>query len=157
MKYNIGCVVHPCIFSLTFEFSSRYQDNISDCLAVVKGLKKRVFLSLQEMNCTLFLLAGYAKYGQPYAWIRSNHERLVNVGGTDTLVKDTPMKLKSVTDWVSTPQGLRFLLAIISLFYYIHHFFMFLAQGLEIFKRLKIMYECTYCLILVAYGGCTYK
>ncbi|XP_073764442.1 uncharacterized protein si:dkey-19b23.7 isoform X4 [Danio rerio] len=57
------------------------------------------------MNCTLFLLAGYAKYGQPYAWIRSNHERLVNIGGTDTLVKDTPMKLKSITDWLSSPQG----------------------------------------------------
>ncbi|XP_016335116.1 uncharacterized protein LOC107683551 [Sinocyclocheilus anshuiensis] len=62
-------------------------------------------IAVPEMNCTLFLLAGYAKYGQPYVWIRSNHERLVNVGGTDTLVKDTPMKLKSITDWVSTSQG----------------------------------------------------
>ncbi|XP_067302372.1 uncharacterized protein si:dkey-19b23.7 isoform X2 [Pseudorasbora parva] len=61
-------------------------------------------IAVPEMNCTLFLLAGYAKYGQPYAWIRSNHERLVNVGGTDTLVKDTPMKLKSITDWVSSSQ-----------------------------------------------------
>lgn len=70
--------------------------------------KHQMFLWLlylsQEMNCTLFLLAGYAKYGRPYAWIRSNHERLVNIGGTDSLVKDTPMKLKSVTDWSS--QGL---------------------------------------------------
>ncbi|XP_056317188.1 uncharacterized protein si:dkey-19b23.7 [Danio aesculapii] len=62
-------------------------------------------IAVPEINCTLFLLAGYAKYGQPYAWIRSNHERLVNVGGTDTLVKDTPMKLKSITDWLSSPQG----------------------------------------------------
>ncbi|XP_076145862.1 uncharacterized protein LOC143128067 [Alosa pseudoharengus] len=61
-------------------------------------------IAVPEMNCTLFLLAGYAKYGRPYAWIRSNHERLVNIGGTDSLVKDTPMKLKSVTDWSS--QGL---------------------------------------------------
>uniref|UniRef100_A0A3Q3WH31 DUF7886 domain-containing protein n=1 Tax=Mola mola TaxID=94237 RepID=A0A3Q3WH31_MOLML len=53
----------------------------------------------QEMNCTLFLLAGYVRYGRPYAWIRSNHERLVNIGGTDSMVKDTPMKLKSITDW----------------------------------------------------------
>lgn len=51
------------------------------------------------MNCTLFLLAGYVKYGRPYAWIRSNHERLVNIGGTDSMVKDTPMKLKSIADW----------------------------------------------------------
>lgn len=53
----------------------------------------------QEVNCTLFLLAGYVKYGRPYAWIRSNHERLVNIGGTDSMVKDTPMKLKSISDW----------------------------------------------------------
>lgn len=107
MKYKIDCIVNSCcIFPLTFEFSIRGQDKISDCLAMFKALK-RVFFSLQEMNCTLFLLAGYAKYGQPYAWIRSNHERLVNVGGTDTLVKDTPMKLKSITDWVSTSQGFK--------------------------------------------------
>ncbi|KAJ3585771.1 hypothetical protein NHX12_014489 [Muraenolepis orangiensis] len=52
-----------------------------------------------EVNCTLFLLAGYAKYGRPYAWIRSNHERLVSIGGVDSMVKDTPLKLKSITDW----------------------------------------------------------
>uniref|UniRef100_A0A3B3RVV3 Si:dkey-19b23.7 n=1 Tax=Paramormyrops kingsleyae TaxID=1676925 RepID=A0A3B3RVV3_9TELE len=62
-------------------------------------------IAVPEMNCTLFLLAGYAKYGRPYAWIRSNHERLVNIGGTDSLVRDTPMKLKSITDWCS--QGTR--------------------------------------------------
>ncbi|XP_056156745.1 uncharacterized protein si:dkey-19b23.7 [Lampris incognitus] len=62
-------------------------------------------MAVPEVNCTLFLLAGYAKYGRPYAWIRSNHERLVNIGGTDSMVKDTPMKLKSVTDWQT--QGIR--------------------------------------------------
>ncbi|XP_036072601.1 uncharacterized protein si:dkey-19b23.7 isoform X1 [Oryzias melastigma] len=56
-------------------------------------------IAVPEVNCTLFLLAGYVKYGRPYAWIRSNHERLVNIGGTDSMVKDTPMKLKSITDW----------------------------------------------------------
>ncbi|KAK6466491.1 hypothetical protein HHUSO_G36184 [Huso huso] len=56
-------------------------------------------LAVPEVNCTLFLLAGYAKYGRPYAWIRSNHERLVNIGGADSLVRDTPMKLKSLADW----------------------------------------------------------
>lgn len=62
-------------------------------------------IAVPEVNCTLFLLAGYAKYGHPYAWIRSNHERLVNIGGTDTLVKDTPLKLKSITEWQT--QGVR--------------------------------------------------
>ncbi|XP_005744984.1 uncharacterized protein LOC102208644 isoform X1 [Pundamilia nyererei] len=56
-------------------------------------------IAVPEVNCTLFLLAGYVKYGRPYAWIRSNHERLVNIGGTDSMVKDTPMKLKSIADW----------------------------------------------------------
>ncbi|XP_028998193.1 uncharacterized protein si:dkey-19b23.7 [Betta splendens] len=56
-------------------------------------------IAVPEVNCTLFLLAGYVKYGRPYAWIRSNHERLVNIGGTDSMVKDTPMKLKSVSEW----------------------------------------------------------
>ncbi|XP_056883133.1 uncharacterized protein si:dkey-19b23.7 [Takifugu flavidus] len=56
-------------------------------------------IAVPEVNCTLFLLAGYIKYGRPYAWIRSNHERLVNIGGTVSMVKDTPMKLKSIADW----------------------------------------------------------
>uniref|UniRef100_A0A3Q2CK22 Si:dkey-19b23.7 n=1 Tax=Cyprinodon variegatus TaxID=28743 RepID=A0A3Q2CK22_CYPVA len=62
-------------------------------------------IAVPEVNCTLFLLAGYVKYGRPYAWIRSNHERLVNIGGMDSMVKDTPMKLKSITDWQT--QGIR--------------------------------------------------
>lgn len=53
----------------------------------------------------MFLVAGYIKYGRPYAWIRSNHERLVNIGGIDSMVKDTPMKLKSINDWQK--QGIR--------------------------------------------------
>ncbi|XP_028330050.1 uncharacterized protein LOC114480269 [Gouania willdenowi] len=56
-------------------------------------------IAVPEVNCTLFLLAGYVKYGRPHTWIRSNHERLVNICGTDSLVKDTPMKLKSISDW----------------------------------------------------------
>lgn len=62
-------------------------------------------MAIPEVNCTLFLIAGYVKYGRPYAWIRSNHERLVNIGGADSLVKDTPMKLKSISDWQT--QGIR--------------------------------------------------
>ncbi|KAB5579312.1 hypothetical protein PHYPO_G00193640 [Pangasianodon hypophthalmus] len=64
-------------------------------------------IAVPEINCTLFLLAGYAKYGRPYAWIRSNHERLMSVGGADSLAKDRPMKLKSIRDWVLTSQGTR--------------------------------------------------
>ncbi|XP_076829429.1 uncharacterized protein LOC143475461 isoform X2 [Brachyhypopomus gauderio] len=85
--------------------ASRQQANrSSDCHLLPASPSERE-IAVPEMNCTLFLLAGYAKYGRPYAWIRSNHERLVNIGGTDSLVKDTPMKLKSITDWVLTSQG----------------------------------------------------
>ncbi|XP_034020166.1 uncharacterized protein si:dkey-19b23.7 [Thalassophryne amazonica] len=56
-------------------------------------------MAVPEVNCTLFLLAGYVKYGRPHAWIRSNHDRLVTIGGTDSMVRDTPMKLKSIADW----------------------------------------------------------
>ncbi|XP_053717097.1 uncharacterized protein si:dkey-19b23.7 isoform X2 [Synchiropus splendidus] len=66
-------------------------------------------IAVPEVNCTLFLLAGYIKYGRPHAWIRSNHERLVNIGGTDSMVKDTPMKLKSISDWQTRGALLNFL------------------------------------------------
>ncbi|KAM9718289.1 uncharacterized protein ACNS7B_021652 isoform 2-T2 [Menidia menidia] len=56
-------------------------------------------MAVPEVHCTLFLLAGYVRYGRPYAWIRSNHERLVTIGGADSLVRDTPMRLRSVSDW----------------------------------------------------------
>lgn len=65
----------------------------------VSPVRLTLELLRQEVNCTLFLLAGYVKYGRPYAWIRSNHERLVSIGGMDSKVKDMPMKLKSITDW----------------------------------------------------------
>uniref|UniRef100_A0A3P8SAJ4 Si:dkey-19b23.7 n=1 Tax=Amphiprion percula TaxID=161767 RepID=A0A3P8SAJ4_AMPPE len=84
------------------------EDLVSFCLQNVEPSSEEHLLpaspsereiAVPEVNCTLFLLAGYVKYGRPYAWIRSNHERLVNIGGTDSMVKDTPMKLKSIADW----------------------------------------------------------
>ncbi|XP_061664101.1 uncharacterized protein si:dkey-19b23.7 isoform X2 [Syngnathoides biaculeatus] len=56
-------------------------------------------MAVPEVNCTLFLVAGYMKYGRPHAWIRSNHERLASVRGADSVVRDRPVKLKSITDW----------------------------------------------------------
>ncbi|KAM9835010.1 uncharacterized protein ACBT44_015305 isoform 1-T1 [Syngnathus typhle] len=58
-------------------------------------------MAVPEVNCTLFLVAGYVKYGRPHAWIRSNHERLLSIPGGHSLVRDTPMKLKSIADWQS--------------------------------------------------------
>ncbi|XP_070538099.1 uncharacterized protein [Ptychodera flava] len=51
-------------------------------------------------NSTLFLVAGYARYGCPYVWVRSNHERLVKLSGDDSFTKDSPLKIKSTTTWL---------------------------------------------------------
>ncbi|XP_043933270.1 uncharacterized protein LOC122806697 isoform X5 [Protopterus annectens] len=56
-------------------------------------------ISMPGTNCTLFLLAVYAKYQHPYVWIRSSHERFVNVNKNDALAHDSPLKLKSISEW----------------------------------------------------------
>ncbi|XP_043539401.1 uncharacterized protein si:dkey-19b23.7 [Chiloscyllium plagiosum] len=56
-------------------------------------------IALPELNCTLFLLACYAKYQCPYVWIRSNHERIIKATGGDWACKDSPLKLNSTRDW----------------------------------------------------------
>ncbi|XP_058250121.1 uncharacterized protein si:dkey-19b23.7 isoform X1 [Hemibagrus wyckioides] len=87
--------------------ASQQQPSRSNDLPLLPASPSERESSVPEINRTLFLLAGYAKYGQPYAWIRSNHERLMNIRGADSTAKDTPMKLKSITDWVLTSQGTR--------------------------------------------------
>ncbi|XP_078389903.1 uncharacterized protein LOC144671759 [Cetorhinus maximus] len=56
-------------------------------------------IALPELNCTLFLLACYAKYQCPYVWIRSNHERLVKTTSGPWAAKDSPLKLNATRDW----------------------------------------------------------
>ncbi|XP_059500261.1 uncharacterized protein LOC132209074 [Stegostoma tigrinum] len=56
-------------------------------------------IALPELNCTLFLLACYAKYQCPYVWIRSNHERLIKATSGNRASKDSPLKLNSTRDW----------------------------------------------------------
>ncbi|KAM4678271.1 uncharacterized protein O3C94_010209 [Discoglossus pictus] len=56
-------------------------------------------IAIPEPHCTLFLLAAYAKYGRPYVWVRSNHQRLVGSEQSDWPVKDTPLTLQSASDW----------------------------------------------------------
>ncbi|XP_078056900.1 uncharacterized protein LOC144481640 [Mustelus asterias] len=54
---------------------------------------------LPELNCTLFLLACYAKYQCPYVWIRSNCQRLVKTTGGSWAARDSPLKLNATQDW----------------------------------------------------------
>uniref|UniRef100_UPI00398F5D16 uncharacterized protein isoform X1 n=2 Tax=Pristiophorus japonicus TaxID=55135 RepID=UPI00398F5D16 len=56
-------------------------------------------VALPELNCTLFLLAGYAKYQSPYVWVRSNHKRLIKATSEDWAAKDSPLKLNSTLEW----------------------------------------------------------
>ncbi|KAI5104254.1 hypothetical protein C0J45_5880 [Silurus meridionalis] len=86
---------------------SQQQPSRSNDLHLLPASPSEREITVPEMNRTLFLLTAHAKYGRPYAWVRSNHERLVNVGGADSLAKDTPMKLKSITDSDLAPQGTR--------------------------------------------------
>ncbi|KAM8972617.1 uncharacterized protein RCH25_018366 [Pelodytes ibericus] len=53
-------------------------------------------IAIPETHCTLFLLAAYAKYGRPYVWVRSNHQRLDQ---DDLTLKDTPLTLQSSAEW----------------------------------------------------------
>ncbi|XP_063967375.1 uncharacterized protein LOC135157006 [Lytechinus pictus] len=48
---------------------------------------------------TLFLIAGYGKYNCPYVWVRSNHDRLVKVSDNPSFSKDSPLRLKSTSNW----------------------------------------------------------
>ena len=53
----------------------------------------------QDNGCTIFLLACYAKYHRPYAWIRTNHHRLIRLNTQDANEKDHPLKLRSTSQW----------------------------------------------------------
>ncbi|XP_044138831.1 uncharacterized protein LOC122929355 isoform X1 [Bufo gargarizans] len=59
-------------------------------------------IAIPETHCTLFLLAAYAKYGRPYVWVRSNHERFT---GTELCDKDSPLMLPSYSQWDSKDVG----------------------------------------------------
>lgn len=58
-----------------------------------------------EHSSTLFLIAAYARYKNPYVWVRSNHHRLVQFAECHTSdddvyqIQDSPLKLKSTSDW----------------------------------------------------------
>ncbi|XP_038642858.1 uncharacterized protein si:dkey-19b23.7 isoform X2 [Scyliorhinus canicula] len=56
-------------------------------------------IALPELNCTLFLLACYAKYQCPHVWIRSNHERFVKMAGGSWAARDSPLQLTATRDW----------------------------------------------------------
>ncbi|XP_069771748.1 uncharacterized protein [Narcine bancroftii] len=57
---------------------------------------------LSGWDCTLFLLAGYAKYRRPYVWLRSHpRQQLRSTAGLST-PSDCPLKLVSTQD---PPQG----------------------------------------------------
>ena len=58
---------------------------------------------VQDNKSTLFLIAAYARYNYPYVWIRSNHNRIVQLTGKNDAEieqqKDSPLRLKSTENW----------------------------------------------------------
>eukprot|EP00049_Salpingoeca_infusionum_P023635 m.13190 g.13190 ORF g.13190 m.13190 type:complete len:275 (+) comp5911_c1_seq1:2-826(+) len=83
--------------------SARTQQSLSGLGYINVGLppaspsEREVFED--DPTTTAFLLAAYSKYKCPYVWVRSNHERLVRLGGADD--KDSPLKLRSTADWAT--------------------------------------------------------
>ncbi|XP_068130073.1 uncharacterized protein [Hyperolius riggenbachi] len=59
-------------------------------------------IAIPETHCTLFLLAAYAKYGRPYVWVRSNHQRF---GGTELCDRDSPLTLPCYSEWDTKDVG----------------------------------------------------
>ncbi|XP_063786884.1 uncharacterized protein LOC134935954 [Pseudophryne corroboree] len=59
-------------------------------------------IAIPETHCTLFLLAAYAKYGRPYVWVRSNHQRFT---GAELYDKDSPLALPSYSEWDTKDVG----------------------------------------------------
>ncbi|CAH1773334.1 unnamed protein product, partial [Owenia fusiformis] len=55
-------------------------------------------ISMADENSTLFLIAGYSRYNNPYVWVRANHARLAKYldGNADN---DSPLRLKSTLQW----------------------------------------------------------
>eukprot|EP00079_Xenopus_tropicalis_P031572 XP_017945343.1 PREDICTED: uncharacterized protein LOC101730874 [Xenopus tropicalis] len=62
-------------------------------------------IAIPETHCTLFLLAAYAKYGRPFVWVRSNHQRLTGTEESDWPLKDTPLTLQSTSEWDTKDVG----------------------------------------------------
>ncbi|KAJ3336734.1 hypothetical protein HDU93_002279 [Gonapodya sp. JEL0774] len=54
----------------------------------------------KDSTKTAFLIAGYARYGKPFVWLRSHHSRLLQTHGQDS--SDSPLTLTSTTNW---PKG----------------------------------------------------
>jgi len=63
-------------------------------------------LHIAENHTTMFLIGAYSRYCCPYVWVRSNHNRLIrftdNHQSFDDIyhIKDSPLKLKTTTDWL---------------------------------------------------------
>ncbi|CAJ0937228.1 unnamed protein product [Ranitomeya imitator] len=69
------------------------------CRPRLPAIEKSLF---RKRIALFFLLAAYAKYGRPYVWVRSNHQRFL---GTELCDKDSPLMLPSYSDWDTKDVG----------------------------------------------------
>ncbi|ELT92814.1 hypothetical protein CAPTEDRAFT_65671, partial [Capitella teleta] len=107
-KYNIDRSIHS--FGSCFHFrrslmlSQRTQRSLSRYGDVGVGLppaspSEEESNTVIDSNATLFLLAAYGRYGSPYVWVRSNHDRIVRLTGKKDEDRDNPLRLKSTLNW----------------------------------------------------------
>ncbi|KAJ3039937.1 hypothetical protein HDV00_011603 [Rhizophlyctis rosea] len=59
----------------------------------------------QDAGVTTFLIAAYARYGQPFAWPRTKSERVAKIREEQHLEPDMPINLKSTANW--SQQGVK--------------------------------------------------
>ncbi|BFZ00492.1 hypothetical protein BsWGS_03531 [Bradybaena similaris] len=55
--------------------------------------------STPDPDVTVLLIAGYARYSCPYVWVRTNHQRLLQLSNRVDVARDTPLRLASTTSW----------------------------------------------------------
>ncbi|KAI8810890.1 hypothetical protein BJ742DRAFT_799117 [Cladochytrium replicatum] len=56
----------------------------------------------KDTTKTAILIAGYARYGRPFVWIRSNHRTLMKVQEGGIVDEDLPLKLRSTDNWCTS-------------------------------------------------------
>ncbi|KAJ2698619.1 hypothetical protein H4R19_005584, partial [Coemansia spiralis] len=79
-------------------------DDTKQILAAAKGRMARPFDVSDSSLATdahgiNFLIAGYQRYRCPYVWLRTDHERLVEVEEGQGLDKDAPVLLNTINCW----------------------------------------------------------
>ncbi|KAJ1739735.1 hypothetical protein LPJ79_000316 [Coemansia sp. RSA 1821] len=96
----------PICSSTVYEHLSRVHA-IEESKHTISSAKNRMEKPFDISNRSLeadseginFLIAGYQRYRCPYVWLRTDHERLVQLDADEELDKDAPVELNTINCW----------------------------------------------------------